>query len=357
MSLICHNSKLSATTWSDCLIKLDQDMMNMYDKHDKYIIISLPFPLNEIKQSIQQFISNTFSNGSLLFCCDLILQFMTWDKKDLIKHLKLHYPYYYTKWDNTTYDQLTSTQSLIILNVQNCQYLTIPRNISSEILSKPIYFYFDPDNKEYSELCESVANNIANKYLPENFNVSNDWSERKEFKESTLIGYLCDDGEIIRGDLLRQSRNKIFVHFDGDSDRYGKKCDWINVPNQRICPPPKERPKKKNNFQTYYPTTTNNNYGGNGVQGYRNWNDYNYYDYSTEDNDLQRAIAASLQDMNNNSNNNAQSQDTILGSSIDIGSSNDNRGDIDPRDDGDQDEEEEEDGDFFEQAVNASLLF
>eukprot|EP00488_Nonionellina_sp_1-RS-2012_P003325 TRINITY_DN6998_c0_g1_i1.p1 TRINITY_DN6998_c0_g1~~TRINITY_DN6998_c0_g1_i1.p1 ORF type:complete len:108 (+),score=15.27 TRINITY_DN6998_c0_g1_i1:26-325(+) len=60
---------------------------------------------------------------------------------------------------------------------------------------------------------------------------------------------LCDDGEIIEGDLIRQSHNKIFVHFNTNHRHYDehKKCDWIQVPNDRICPPPKNPPKRARN--------------------------------------------------------------------------------------------------------------
>eukprot|EP01084_Bolivina_argentea_P203352 347337_1 len=49
------------------------------------------------------------------------------------------------------------------------------------------------------------------------------------------ISYLCDNGKVIRGDCLQQTPNKIFVYFD-DNKYYGKKYDWILIPNERICP-------------------------------------------------------------------------------------------------------------------------
>eukprot|EP01083_Nonionella_stella_P289246 984356_1 len=72
-----------------------------------------------------------------------------------------------------------------------------------------------------------------------------DWSKRTDFDDVDLVGYLCDDGEVIQGDCLRRQKGKIFVHFNTDAPHFGKKYDWISIPNERICPPPKTRPKPR----------------------------------------------------------------------------------------------------------------
>eukprot|EP01084_Bolivina_argentea_P004481 8531_1 len=68
------------------------------------------------------------------------------------------------------------------------------------------------------------------------------WNERIDFNGISVIGYLCDNGQIIRGDILTQKQGKIFVHFDQAAGHYGKKYDWIVVPNKRICYPPNKQP-------------------------------------------------------------------------------------------------------------------
>ena len=63
-----------------------------------------------------------------------------------------------------------------------------------------------------------------------------DWSSKTNFDDALYIGYLCDDGTVIGGDLIRQNKknNKIFVFFN----RNGHKYQWMHIPNDRICPPP-----------------------------------------------------------------------------------------------------------------------
>jgi len=74
-----------------------------------------------------------------------------------------------------------------------------------------------------------------------------DWSKRKDFHGVQAIGYLCDDGEVIQGDCLRQNKEngKIFVHFNIDAAHFGEKYAWLDTPNERICPPPTNRPRQK----------------------------------------------------------------------------------------------------------------
>eukprot|EP01083_Nonionella_stella_P124961 377708_1 len=70
-----------------------------------------------------------------------------------------------------------------------------------------------------------------------------DWSKRSDFGDVDLLGYLCDDGQVIQGDCLWRQKGKTFIPFNTDAPHFGKKYDWISIPNERICPPPKTRPK------------------------------------------------------------------------------------------------------------------
>eukprot|EP01084_Bolivina_argentea_P082114 148699_1 len=64
------------------------------------------------------------------------------------------------------------------------------------------------------------------------------WNELVDFTGISAIGFLCDNGEIIRGDVIKQKQREVFVHFSKDGGHYGEKYDWIAVPNKRICSPP-----------------------------------------------------------------------------------------------------------------------
>eukprot|EP01084_Bolivina_argentea_P119762 212319_1 len=72
-----------------------------------------------------------------------------------------------------------------------------------------------------------------------------DWSRKTDFAEIECVGYLCDDGEIVKADVEHQNRNKIFVNFNNhsySSYHSGAKFLWIAVPNDRIRPPPDALP-------------------------------------------------------------------------------------------------------------------
>ena len=77
--------------------------------------------------------------------------------------------------------------------------------------------------------------------------VIEDWSKKVDFSDVKSIGYLCDDGAVIVGDVVKMNGNgtQIFVHFNNDGGHYGKKYGYIDIPNERISPPPKNRPKQR----------------------------------------------------------------------------------------------------------------
>eukprot|EP00483_Globobulimina_turgida_P012534 UN12557 len=90
---------------------------------------------------------------------------------------------------------------------------------------------------EFENVKRAIAESLGLSY--------DDWNGRTDFTDVKLIGYLCDDGEVIQGDILRRMTDQIFVHFTTYSEDSGKNYGWISIPNARICPPPKNKPKNK----------------------------------------------------------------------------------------------------------------
>ena len=74
-------SKISAIEWKNALLNIDTDILNIYDKANDIIIISLPYKLSNIKQAIKGSISNNFNDDSLSNCFDVILSFLYPNKK------------------------------------------------------------------------------------------------------------------------------------------------------------------------------------------------------------------------------------------------------------------------------------
>ena len=65
------------------------------------------------------------------------------------------------------------------------------------------------------------------------------WRYKTDFEEESFIGYICDDGRIAIGFILRTKEYKILVDFninpDSEHATYGGIAGhWISVPNDRI---------------------------------------------------------------------------------------------------------------------------
>eukprot|EP01084_Bolivina_argentea_P006161 11660_1 len=113
-------------------------------------------------------------------------------------------------------------------------------------------------SQEDEDIDRAIAESLGQTYTPQQYTTqelnkveTNDWSKRTDFKGVKLIGYLCDNGEIIQCNCFIQKPGEIFVYFNSEAGHYGKKYVWISVPNERICPPPKNTLKRKT--QTYTP--------------------------------------------------------------------------------------------------------
>eukprot|EP01083_Nonionella_stella_P236742 831163_1 len=123
---------------------------------------------------------------------------------------------------------------------------------------------------------------ISTKVYPAQFQ---DWSKKIDFENGKDIGYLCDDGEVIRGNVLAKDNKRIFVKFNCRNAyrSYGQLEDWINIPNERICPPPKIQ------ITNYIPTNMFNDIFNPNI-----WTTDIPTSRHDQDEDLQRAIAESL---------------------------------------------------------------
>ena len=234
MALICKNGNIPCIEWVKCLMNLDRDIMDLHDALNYTIIISSPYKPNDMKQALQQHICDTFIQQSILFCCDIIMDF-------IIPNNQM------TQIQTSSVD-LLEHNAIIIINRKNSKFISIPRNVAAFSNKWKISWWkeMENDNKSYNKICSSIANKIGKQYLSQYFYVEQDWSQRTDFTDVSEVGYLCDNGVTVEGDVLRQRHSDlaIFVNFhtDTDASHYGRKHDWISVPNQRLCPPPKERP-------------------------------------------------------------------------------------------------------------------
>ena len=200
-----HSTNEPKNAWRQGLIQLDTDIMDIYDKANDIIVISLPYKLSDIKQTITEFISTNFNDESLLNCFDVALDYLNPNKKDIQFALESDKSYakINTKFDISKYEEIIQTEAIIVINPKNNDFISIPRDENAEP-----YTY-------------------------------QDWSKRINFSEISLIGYLCDNGEIVQGDCLRQhpENGRIFVHFNTDAPHFGKKWAWLDTPNERLCLP------------------------------------------------------------------------------------------------------------------------
>eukprot|EP01084_Bolivina_argentea_P042904 79084_1 len=272
----------------------------MADKSSDIVIISLPYKLHDIRTTMHQFVSQTFNNESLLYCCDIIISFIVPNNWIIQKKVDTNNANLSNndqgKWTKQKYDELLSTESLIIINTKNCDYISIPRDtFQFDLTWKISWDEYDKNNTIYSAVNRQICDKIANTFLPKHFKLSCicDWTQRTDFTGEFFIGYLSDNGQVIQGDILRQRPGKIFIHFNVNPDlvSINRKYAWISVPNDRIIAPPNHRP------QPQIPHNMPN-------RSYATYNRYRRdvgfnpdYSNSQEETDLQRAIDASLQDI------------------------------------------------------------
>ena len=98
-------------------------------------------------------------------------------------------------------------------------------------------------NLQSTQIYSVIAHHIAVESFPHHFWLNGDWSYKTDFTDALQVGYLCDDGKIAFGAVERQNsfENKIFVHYDECGTIRGKKFEWIQLPNNRLCAPSQQQ--------------------------------------------------------------------------------------------------------------------
>ena len=255
MALIRKPADFKPSQWINCLLKLDRYITGLYDDSNKIIIISLPYKFEDIKQALTEFIRQSFTQESMLFCSDAILEFIVVSKYFIHSQMTANIISNNDKpgksncntWNIDYYHESISKNAIVVINTESHEFIEIPREFadvawrSQKIISKT--------DALFRETCSKIFEQIGDRYLPYNFTFMDDWSDKTDFSQIPSIGYLCDNEEVAQAQCLRQSNGKIFVHFNDHAPHFGKKCAWLEVPNDRICAPPKKRPR----FQAVFP--------------------------------------------------------------------------------------------------------
>ena len=161
--------------------------MDIYDKSNNILIISLPYNLKDIESTIRECILYNFNNESLLFCIHFVLQFLNPNKRDIQSKISgsmtklntkenkcitkiteednsnitiasindhqndeeisstsssttsfledivdLEYDKSHNKkWSIEKHDELIETEAILVINPSNHNYISIPRNVNN----------------------------------------------------------------------------------------------------------------------------------------------------------------------------------------------------------------------------------
>ena len=229
--LRCIDDNLESREWRECLIQVDHLLMKVLDEaaDDGVVVLSLPYGKSAIKESMEQVMRAELDQHSSAFCCDAVIEFLA------------------PNCSNINFDNELETASLIVFNSKNGYFVSVPRDQSFLQLAWEITW--DANAKDNLVL-NAVGEHIAVQCFPSHFEYSPDWAKRTDFwdgvEQERYIGYVADDGVVVRGDLLRvnTARTKIFVHFNQDITHFngGEKWRWLPIPNDRVRPPPETRP-------------------------------------------------------------------------------------------------------------------
>eukprot|EP01084_Bolivina_argentea_P002622 4853_1 len=302
MSVIFNTKKpeISSNEWFKFIQKLDTKLHTDYDSKS-IILLSCPTEPNHMKHILSEYMIST-NNEESLFCIDIILDFLIFSKKyvsNLLpnKNIKIHY--------------LLKSNCIVIVHIKSLDIFCLPRHLHSKFNIKFMNY------SNYSNIIKNTIYLSLQKTFPSTFNIMpQDWTRKHNFFNISEIGYLCNDGIIIRGDVVRQNNNKIFVHFNTGASHFGHKYKWITVPNDRISPPAIKLTTANNNnndfnpfkphVHTYTNIHNNHNDNNNALLPPINRNEYyfgNIFEITLpiqipvnqqEDDDLARAIQNSL---------------------------------------------------------------
>eukprot|EP00484_Ammonia_sp_Unknown_P001309 CAMPEP_0197021296 /NCGR_PEP_ID=MMETSP1384-20130603/2177_1 /TAXON_ID=29189 /ORGANISM="Ammonia sp." /LENGTH=326 /DNA_ID=CAMNT_0042449085 /DNA_START=71 /DNA_END=1051 /DNA_ORIENTATION=+ len=298
MSVIsCNNtSTISESEWFRYLYAVDIDITRYYDE-DTVIILSAPSSPEQIKSILaDSFVKN--HNEFCLFCCDLITDFLFFDKK-----------YVSSKLCHITaevYNNFLCSNALTIIHCKSGEIFNLPRYINalpsshkdatisnerssrsengeisqrtdrememSETSEFQIEFMNHP--KYCSIIKDCVYQQLIQTFRAHEFRlIDADWSRKQEFYGVFSIGYRCDDGKVVPADIIMQRDDKLFIHFGTFGDQSGQKFGWISVPNDRVSPPPKTAYSRQAHLWHIYNQQRNRNNANDNDQNLNDGND------------------------------------------------------------------------------------
>ena len=105
------------------------------------------------------------------------------------------------------YDELMSTQSLMVIDAKTGDYISLPRNVD-ELHSKWKISW--KGNGAYSGINDDICSQIENEYLSPHFMFAHgDWSKKTNFDGVEWVGYIADDGVVIQGHLMQNNVQNI----------------------------------------------------------------------------------------------------------------------------------------------------
>ena len=285
--LQCVDDNVSAKQWRACLVEVDHDIMSMLDRaaENGIVLMSLPYSQSQIREGMGQLVDSV-GEHAFSFCCDAIIEFLVSNGRSARPKADVKST---QKWDPAQFERMLDTESVLVIDSRTGHFVSIPREVSALHLEWEMTWACAKHDHVFADILDAVCGRIALQCFPSHFDLSPDWAKRTDFSVDTdpYIGYVAEDGVVIRGDLLRVNRpnTKIFIHFNqAPGHLTGDKYQWILIPNDRICPPPATRPKPVSQPVSRSFETTDDQINSMASS------------FNQVDNELQRAIAASLQE-------------------------------------------------------------
>jgi len=267
--------------WQSCLSNIDSSLGKIYDdiitNETELIVISIPYKLTDIHQTIERSISDQLPSN----CFEVIMDFMFPSKKFIQERLSKSMSKSLSSssfsnansnnrhnnnnteidtWNIDKHDNLLKTEAIIIINMMTSKFSTVPRDIlalipdfnsnTNKARNWKLSWNRTPsqDKHKFTQIFSIIGHHIGCLSFPEYFHLSHDWSLKMDFTDTMQVGYLCDSGEIAFGDVCKQNSytSKIFITYNTNSAQRGKKYEWITIPNYRLCGPSLDEMFKKN---------------------------------------------------------------------------------------------------------------
>eukprot|EP01084_Bolivina_argentea_P005773 10901_1 len=137
----CVDSTISSKKWIETLVQLDEVVMITPNTSNDIFCISLPFCIDDIRQVLHE---NEYIDDIFM---DTIIDFLAPNKRfmenNIISHLATQNDESkeafilnnndpeteFKHFDVSKYNELLSTQAIIIINIKDNSYVSIPRNV------------------------------------------------------------------------------------------------------------------------------------------------------------------------------------------------------------------------------------